>query len=452
MEPQDRQEIVENIQYLIQAGDTAKLKNIIVDSHAADIADLLRELSEEDALEFFKLVDAEMASDVLIELDQVTREHLIDAIGLKRLTSIIDEMDSDDAADVVAELDAKVAQRVLSGIGSDDRAEVEALLRHQEDTAGGIMALEYIAVYDDQTVDDAIQEIRIRAEEIDEIFYVYAVDRGHRLVGVVPIKSLFLRNRRRMIRDVMHTDIISVDVDMDQEQVANIVQKYDLSAVPVVDRHGRLVGRITFDDIVDVMREEATEDMQRMAGITEDVVVQEMSPFRISRSRLPWLIVAFVGQLVAAFVLSKYEGTLAQKAVLIFFIPLIMAMGGNAGIQTSTVIVRSIALEGSAQLNRKSLFWREFRVAMLNAALLGILISGFFYAWQGDFLLGVTIGIALMFVIINSAAFGALIPSMLVKFEIDPAIATGPFITTTNDIIGLIIYLSLAQVYLVYTT
>ncbi|MBU4011148.1 MAG: magnesium transporter, partial [Proteobacteria bacterium] len=381
---------------------------------------------------------------------EVTRQDIVSDLGTERLSAIVDEMDSDDAADIVAELPELLQEQVLANIEPQDRDEVEKLLVHDEDSAGGIMALEYIAVYEDQIVDDAIREIRSRAEEVDEIFYIYAVDRGKRLVGVVPMKSLFLRNPKRVIKDIMHTDVISVGVDMDQQEVANIVRKYNLSAVPVVDRHNRLIGRITIDDIVDVLHEEANEDIHHMAGITYEEISQEKSTFRITKNRLPWLIVAFAGELMAAMVLSRFEASLMEIAALTFFIPVIMAMGGNAGIQSSTTVVRSMALNESGISLRNS-FFREFRVALLNGLSIGIMLVLVIQVWpkiENPLFLGAIIGIAMMIVIINSTLFGTVIPFMLNKFKIDPAIATGPFITTSNDVFGLLIYLSMATFYL----
>ncbi len=451
MEIIDQREIVENFSYLIEEKDEATLRNIVIDTHPADLADILRELDEEKRSYLFGLMDAEKASDVMTELDEVTREEIVNQLNPERLSEIVEEMNSDDAADVLAELPAEVQEEVLSQIEPRERAEVEKLLVHGADTAGGLMALEFIAVYEDETVDDAIREIRHRAPEIDEVFYVYAIDRGGRLVGVVPIKSLFLRNPRRIIKDIMHKDVLSVATDMDQEEVANIVRRYDLSAIPVVDSHNRLVGRITIDDIVDVLQEEANEDIQRMAGISDEEILQESSAFRITKNRLPWLIVAFVGQLIAAFVLSQFETTLGELTVLTFFIPVIMAMGGNAGIQSSTIVVRSIALNEGGATGIWDRFFREFRVALLNGFLIGILLGVVIVLWpnvENPPVLGAIVGLAMMFVIINSALFGALIPFALTKFKFDPAIATGPFITTSNDVLGLLIYLSLATLYL----
>jgi len=450
MDAIDQKEIMENILYLINEQDEPSLKNIIVDTHPADLAIILQDLEEDERNYLFSLMNAETASDVVTELDEVTREEIVSDLQEERLSEIVNEMDSDDAADVVAELPEDLQEKILAKIEPQDRAEVEKLLIHEEDTAGGIMALEYIAVYEDQTVDDAIREIRRRAEEINEVFYIYAVDRGNRLVGVVPIKSLFLRNPRRIIKDIMHTDVISVTVDTDQEEVANLVRKYDLSAMPVVDQHNRLVGRITIDDIVDVLHEEANEDIQRMAGIADEEILQETSTFKISRNRLPWLLISFLGELGSAMVLNRFDATLEEILISAFFIPVIMATGGNAGIQSSTIVVRSLAMHETGTASLWNRVFRELRVAVLNGLIVGSLLFTVIYLWKHNLDFGIVGGIAILLVMINSAVFGAVIPFILSKFKVDPAIATGPFITTANDIFGLLIYLGMTSFYIAF--
>ena len=447
MELQDRKEIVDNIRYLLQEKDVPKLKNILVDTHPADLADIIRDMDDHEQDELFRYLEPETASEVVLEFDDVTREQLIKNIDTGRLSEIVDEMDSDDATDLVATLPDHVAETVLSQIDTQDRVEVEKLLIHEEDTAGGIMALEFVAVFEDQTVDDAIQEIRQKSQEVEQVYHVYAIDRGGRLVGVVPLKKLILSNNKNLIKDVMTTDVISVTVEKDQEYVANMVRKYDLVSVPVVDAFNRLVGRITIDDIVDVLQEEANEDIRRMAGITDEEVLQETSSFRISRSRLPWLVIAFIGELVSAFIMSQFNASLKQIVTLTFFVPVIMAMGGNSGIQASTVVVRSIALDEGGASNRWEMLFREFRVALLNGSIFGVLIFLIIYLWLHQAMFGFIVSFALMFVIVNSVIVGTIVPITLHKLKYDPAIATGPFITTSNDIFGLLIYFSLAAVY-----
>ncbi len=448
MDLQDRREIVDNIQYLVHADELAKLKNIIIDVHPADLADIIREMENEDRGVLFSLLSTETASDVLLELDEVTREHVVQKLEEGRLSRIIDEMDSDDAADVVSELPEELVPKVLSSIDTQDRAEVETLLVHDEESAGGIMALEFVAVYEDEMVDDAIQEIRQKAQEVEHVYNVYAIDRGGRLVGVISLKKLILVQPRTLIRDVMKTDVISVTVEKDQEEVASLVRKYDLVSVPVVDHYNRLVGRITIDDIVDVLQDEANEDLDRMAGFVDEEILQEMSTFRISKNRLPWLIVGFIGELCSALVMKSFDRSIQQTVATAFFIPLMMAMGGNAGIQSSTIVVRSIALAEGGATDRWSRFYRELRVSLLNGIIIGILLFCAVYIWMNEPYFGLVIAVAMLVVIMNAAAVGALVPFVLTKFKYDPAIATGPFITTTNDVVGLAIYLGLVTFYL----
>ena len=449
MELQDRQEITENISYLLRANDVAKIKNIIVDIHPADLADIIRDLEEEDRDRIFKFLEPETASDVIVELDGVSREQIIEELKTDRLSTIIEEMDSDDAADVVSELPEDLAEKVLSKIDVQDRREVEKLLAYEEDTAGRIMALEFVAVYDDETVDDALQEIRQKAQEVENVYNIWAIDRGGRLVGVVPLKALIMNNPRSLIRDIMTTDFFPVSTDMDQEDVAKLVRRYDLVSVPVVDKSNRLVGRITVDDIVDVLHDEANEDIHRMAGIVDEEIPQEMSTLRISRYRLPWLVIAFFGELGSALLMKAHQASLKELMTIAFFIPLIMAMGGNSGIQASTIVVRSLALNEGGLSDRLERIWREIRVAILNGLILSIMtfiIIAFLFREKMQFSL--IISSALVIVMINAAVVGAVVPIILSKFKFDPAIATGPFITTSNDILGVFIYLTMTMLYL----
>ncbi|HNR68772.1 MAG TPA: magnesium transporter [bacterium] len=449
MESQDRKEIVENLSYLIQVRDTAKLKNLIVDIHPADLADILSEMEEQPRNYLFGLLESETASNVMIELDEVTRNELVESMGLDRLSSIVVEMDSDDATDILAELPKETAEQVLFRLDHEERAEVEKLIVHEEDTAGGIMALEFVTVQETDTVDEAIQKIRQKAQEVDEIYTVYVTDQARRLTGVLSLKKLLLSKHNMLIRDIMNRDVISVTAEKDQEDVATIVRRYDLVSVPVVDHANRLVGRITIDDIVDVLQEEANEDLSRMAGIDEDEIPQEMSTFRISRFRLPWLLIAFCGEVVSAFILKSFQASLEQIVATAFFIPLIMAMGGNSGIQASTIVVRSIAVEGSS--DRWTRLWREMKVSLFNGLIMALLVTLMVNVFfTDDPLFGLVIGVSMLIVMVNAAVTGTVVPYVLDKYDYDPAIATGPFITTSNDVFGLLIYLTLTMGYIRY--
>ncbi|MBD3377695.1 magnesium transporter [candidate division KSB1 bacterium] len=449
MELLDRREIIENLKYLVQAQDRPKLKNILIDIHPADIADIIRDMEIDERAFIFNLLDLETRSDVVLELDEVTRDQLIEVLGPEELSQLVDQMDSDDATDVLSDLPEETAKKVLARLDFKDRAEVEKLIVHDEETAGGIMALEFVAVYTHETVDDAIQKIRQKAQEVEEIYNVYAIDEKNQLAGVVPLKRLLLAKHNQLIRDIMNSDVIAVTLEKDQEEVARMFRRYDLVSIPVVDHENRLVGRITIDDIVDVLHEEANEDMHRMAGIADEEIPQEMSTLRISRFRLPWLLVSFVGEIFSAFIMRSFEATINQIVATAFFIPLIMAMGGNTGIQASTIVVRSIALEEGGTTNRWSRLWREIRVAGMNGLIMGILITTMVIIFfTDDPFFGMVVGTSMFFVMLNAAIVGAVVPYVLHRFNFDPAIATGPFITTSNDVLGLFIYLSFTVGYL----
>lgn len=449
MEEVDIQTITEDLEFLASERDGRMVLNILVGNHPADIAKIIQGLSEENQFYVFELLDADTAADVLMEFDDVTRERMVADIEDDRLTALVDKMASDDATDLVAELPKEIADKVLRSIDKVGSAEVKALLRHEEDTAGGIMAMEFVSVLENETVGEAIRKIRTKAEEVNQVYNVYVVDADGVLVGVLPLKKLLLAKGNQKVRDLMNADVISVPTDMDQEEVANFFRRYDLVSMPVINHTGMLVGRITVDDVVDVLKEEASEDMQRMAGITDEEEIRETSAFKISFGRLPWLVVGLVGQLAAAIVLAQFEATLEQIVMATFFIPLMMAMGGNCGIQAATIMVRGIALgelDSTVTLKRLG---KEVQVSMFNAIVCGVLlfaiISGF-----GSPGFGFVLSLALIAVILNASFIGASIPLILRKVGIDPAIATGPLITTFNDIIGLFIYLGLVTAAIQY--
>jgi len=450
MEEVDIKEIVENILYLADAKDEAMIRNIIVGLYPVDLAEIIHHLNEENSNYIFSLLDAETASDVISELDNISRDQIIDDLDEVRLSEIVDEMDSDDATDLVSDLPDEIAQKVLERIDKEDSEEVIELMTHEEDTAGGIMAKEFVAVNLQSTIDQAIQEIRAKSEEVEDIYYVYVVDDNNLLVGVVRLKDLILAKSNTTVSQIMIRDVVSVETTVDQEQVAKIARRYDLVAIPVVDKIGHLVGRITFDDVADVMEEEASEDIQRMAGIADEEEFRETSILRISQVRLPWLLVGFAGQLVCAYILHYFEASLNQIIATAFFIPIIMAMGGNSGIQSSTIMVRGMATGEIGLYDIKKRLFREIFVSMLNGITCGILLFLVVTFWLKQPKFGLILSSVLVFVILNASFIGALIPVVLKKINIDPAIATGPFITTSNDVLGLIIYLGLITIFIPY--
>ncbi len=449
MEEADLKNITDDLDYLASENDTSMILNILVGNHPADIASIIQALPDERGSFVFSLLDADTASDVLVELDDVTTERLVSHLRHERLSEIVDEMDSDDATDLVADLPGDLAEKVLDSIDTEDSDEVKELLKHEEDSAGGIMALEFISVPEDASVDEAVREIRAKADEVDEVYNVYAVDKDGKLVGFVPLKKLLLAKSHQKVSAIMLKDIISVPTGMDQEEVANIFRKYNLVSVPAVDATGVLVGRITIDDIVDVMHEEASEDIQRMAGIAEEEEIRETSIIKISFGRLPWLLVAFGGQLFAAFVLRQFQMSLKEIIAATMFIPLMMAMGGNTGIQAATIIVRGIALGELGHGTTFKRLIREIKVSLFNGTVCSVFLFfavGFFF--ESKF--GLVLSLSLLIVILNASIVGAGIPLILRKLRVDPAIATGPLVTTCNDIIGVSIYLGLVTLSIMY--
>ncbi len=433
------EELLAEIRELISDRATATIANILTDLHAPDIADIIDHIEPDYRLTIFELLDSELASEVLLELDESVREDLLERLSHLRLRSIVDEMDSDDAADVVGELPSDVAERVLDDIDEEDSATLKELLRYPTDSAGGIMATEFVSVREKDTVQQAIRKVRKLAKEIGEFYSVYVVDDSNILKGIIPIKDLVIHNPRRRVHKVMETDFHSVDVLMDQEEVANIMKKYDLISVPVVNSKGEMLGKVTIDDIVDVIHEEAEEDIQKFAGISGMELVSH-GVWDISKRRMPWLALAFLGQLFSAAILSTFHASIEQIIASAFFIPIIMAMAGNAGIQSSAVVIRGLATEEiwEGMLFRRVL--KETGVAMINGLVFALLIFGVGWFWIHDAIFGAVLGLSLLIVIITATVVGAAIPFILTRFHIDPAVATGPFITTSNDAIGLLIY------------
>lgn len=450
MEEKDLKEIMENISYLAEVKDAAMIRNIFVGLHPADQAEILHHLDEEISNYVFSLFDAEAASDVITEMDDVSRDQILDELDESRISEIVDEMDSDDATDLVSDLPEEIALKVLESIDKEDSEEVIELLSHEEDTAGGIMAKEFVSVNQNFSVEQVIQEIRTKSEEVEDLYYVYVIDDSGMLVGILALKDLILATRDTKVIDIMSRDVVSVKTTMDQEEVANIAKRYDLVAIPVIDETDKLVGRITFDDVADVMEEEASEDIQRMAGITEEEEFRETSILRISQVRLPWLLVGFAGQILCAFILSRFEASLQQIIAAAFFIPIIMAMGGNSGIQSSTIMVRGMATGEIGLYDIRKRLYREIYVSLFNGIICGILLFVVITLWFGQPKFGLLLASVLVFVILNASFIGAAIPVLLKRINIDPAIATGPFITTSNDVLGLLIYLGLITVFLPY--
>lgn len=433
-------DILDEIIALVNDKNIGGLNNILADIHPADIADIMKRLPKEDREFVFDILKGEVVSDVLAELDEPVQEKLLKNESPERIVEIIENLDSDDAADIVGDLPDDKRAEVLAEAPLELQEELRELLVYDEETAGGLMALELIALKAHQPVIEAIQEIRKEKDNVEDIYVIYVVDEFDKLVGFVTLKSLVLANPDDILKDIMEEEIIAVNTDQDQEEVAALAKKYDLVSIPVVDKNYRLVGRITIDDIIDVMEDEASEDFNRMAGLSEDSQIEE-SVWKTSFDRLPWLTIGLLGGILAAFILSQFETSLAQVVALSFFIPVIMAMGGNSGIQSSSIVVRGLATGDLTLRDAWPHVRKELGTAVLNGIINGVILGLIVTFWLDSLKLGLAVGIVLVLIIIQAGVFGTIIPFTLKRFGIDPAIATGPFITTINDVLGLGVYL-----------
>ena len=441
-------ENIDLIKGLVENKNNEKVLKIMEDLHPADIAELMDDLSVEEAKFIYLLLDGEKASDVLIEIPDNDRKRFLKVLPPEFIASkFIEYMDSDDAADVVANLDEEVQKEVLNGIGDVEQAgDIVDLLEYEEDSAGGIMAKELVKVNENWTIATCLKEISKQAEEVDEIYYIYVVDDTEKLKGVLSLKKLIINNTNTKISNIYNVDVKMVNTDTRQEVVAEIMDKYDLVAIPVVDDIGRLKGRITFDDVIDFVREEAEKDYQMISGITGDVEPGDKI-WTLLRARFPWLLIGLLGGILGALVLGSQEGALKNVTELAFFIPLIAAMGGNVGVQSSSIVVQSIASGVKNIESTSKRIIKELLIALSTASVFALLIFIYNFISQGNLNLTLSVSISLFIVILFASFFGTLIPLILDRFKIDPALATGPFITTMNDVLGLLIYLMIGKMF-----
>lgn len=441
------EELLVEIRQLIAEKRNSDLRSIMREFHYADVAEIADELNVEEATYLIKLLDSKKTSDILSEMDEDMREAVLNNLSAKEIAGKLQALDTDDAADIVSELPKEIVQKVISEM--EDRVhakDIVDLLRYDEDSAGGLMAKELVKVNENWNVLTCVKEMRAQAENVTRVHSIYVVDDEDRLKGRLSLKDLLTTSTKSPIKDVYIPKVDFVKVDEKSEEVAKIMSKYDLEAIPVVDEIGRLVGRITIDDIVDVIREEADKDYQLAAGISQDVEADD-SIWQLTRARLPWLILGLFGGLGAAAIMGKFEEMIAKHAILFFFTPLIAAMAGNVGVQSSAIIVQGLAnndLKGSIG-NR---LIKEMLLALLNGLILAVLLLAFTWIWKGNLPTALAISISLVAVIIVAGIIGTFIPLFLHQRGIDPAIATGPFITTSNDIFGILLYFCIAKLIL----
>lgn len=437
-------ELIENVQSLIEKQKDPALLELLEEVHYADIAEIIDDLNLEEATYIIKLLDSEKTSDILTEVDDDVREKILENLSAKEIAEEIDELDTDDAADIISELPDERKEAVISELEDREHAkEIVELLRYDEDTAGGLMAKELVWVNENWNVMTCVREMRKQAEEVTRVHSIYVVDDEDTLKGRLSLKDLLTTSTRTPIKDVYIPKVDYVNVHDKADDVAKVMSKYDLEAIPVVDEMKRLVGRITIDDIVDVIREEAEKDYQLAAGITQDVEADD-SIWQLTRARLPWLFLGLVGGIGAAAIMEGFEEMINKYAILFFFTPLIAAMAGNVGVQSSAIIVQGLAnddIKGSVNTR----LWKEMLLALLNGIALATILFFVVWFWKENPIEALAISASLVIVIIVAGIIGTFVPLFLDKRGIDPAIATGPFITTSNDIFGILIYFLIAK-------
>ena len=432
---------------LINENKDSEIKKLFSEIHYADVAEVLEEVSFDEAIYIIKLLDSEKTSEILTELDDDIREIILENLSAKEIAEEVEEMDSDDAADIIGELSEERQERVISALEDDELvADIKELLSYEENSAGALMAKELVKVYETWTVAGCLRRIRAQAKEVTRVHSIYVVDREEKLIGRLSLKDLIVAKNEQKISEIYIDKVDVVNVNEEEEEVAKIMAKYDLEAIPVVDNRNVLLGRITIDDIVDVLKEEADKDYQLAAGLIQDVDSDD-SILELTRARLPWLFLGLIGGIGAFLIMEGFHGVLSKYVALFFFTPLIAAMAGNVGVQSSAIIVQGLAnddVKGSVN----SRLFKEMLLAALNGVILALFLFLFVWAYQGKIDLALAISVSLVVVIIVAGLIGTFVPLFLNKRGIDPAIATGPFITTSNDIFGILIYFWIAKIIL----
>jgi magnesium transporter len=436
--------LLESIKRLLRRGATSHLGNIVNKIHAADLSVVFRSLSLAQQRTLFNMItDVEQKGILFSELDEDTFQDLIEGMEFEAIAEILESMPADDVADIIGRLPEEKSQAILEKMKTAESEEVEELLRYGDDTAGGIMVPDFIALKEDVTAKEAIESLQKEHSDVEMPFYLYVVDEYDKLVGVSSLRQLVVVPPVTPLKEFMSTDVFSVQTDMDQEEVAKIVARYDILAVPVVDDSNRLVGIVTVDDVIDILRKEATEDILKMAGAGGEFV-ETKSIFKSTRIRLPWLFASCVGGIIAFVIIGKFESRIKEFAYLAAFIPVIMGMGGNIGTQSSTIVVRGLA---TGRLNVRDIWSVVFKelsigviLGLVYGALIGI-VAQFRYSLE---LLAVSVALAVISSMSIAALVGSLVPMGFARINIDPAVATGPFVTTAIDIISVFFYFVIA--------
>lgn len=433
-------EFRDRFQQALDERDSGFIRECLADVNPADITSLLYEFNGEESKYVFELLPLEVRSKIINDLDADTRKSfLITNYEASEITAIINYLDSDDAADILNELPIKTSEEIIAQLDPELKSQVIDLLRYDENVAGGLMAKELIKAKDYWTVVQCVDEIRKQAEHVTKFYAVYVVDDQDKLLGRVSLQQLILSDSKTMVKDICEGDIVSVETYMEDREVAEIMSKYDLESVPVVNVQGHLVGRITIDDVVDVITEQAEEERQIMSGISEDIE-EDDSVWRNTRARLPWLLIGILGGMISARFMGFFEGEIAKITAIAFFIPLIQATGGNVGIQSSSLVVQSLVNPGFVDERLGKRLLKVFSVALLNGFFLALIVYGITLLTFGNDSLNLIVSLALFFVVMFASFVGTVTPLILNRFGFNPALASGPFITTINDLLGLGVY------------
>ncbi|MFC1567444.1 magnesium transporter [Thermodesulfobacteriota bacterium] len=437
--------LLDSIKRLLRRDATVHLRNIVNKTHGADLSVVFRSLSLFQQLKLYAMIeDIEHKGILLRELDEDDFLALIEGIELEKLVEVLDDMPTDDVADLIARMPKQKSDAILEMMEKEGSEEVEGLLHYDDDTAGGIMVPDFIALREETTAGEAIKSLQKEHMDVEMPFYLYAVDEYGNLVGVSSLRQLVVVPPETPLKDFMTTDVFSVQTSMDQEEVAKIVARYDILAVPVVDETNRLVGIVTVDDVIDIIREEATEDILKMAGVSGEEFVETQSIARSTRIRLPWLFASCVGGIIAFFIINHFEGSLKKLAYLAAFIPVIMGMGGNIGTQTSTIVVRGLATGRLNISDTWSVVLKELAIGFILGSIYGLLIGVVAHFQYSLLMVAVSVGIAVISSMSIAALVGSIVPMGFARINIDPAVATGPFVTTAIDIVSVYLYFQIA--------
>lgn len=440
-------EYIENLKGLIENKDSALLQELISKLHPADIAEICSELDIEEARFLYRQLDNEKAADALTEMDEDMRNELLEELPSEAIAKrFVNYMDSDDAVEIIRDLDEEKQEEVLQHIKDIEQAgDIVDLLQYDEDTAGGLMGTEMVVVNENWSMPECLKEMRRQAEELDEIYYIYVVDDDERLLGLFPLTKMVTSPSVSKVKHVMNTDVVCVDVDTPKEEIAPLIEKYNLVAIPVVDKINRLVGQITVDDVMDEVREQAEHDQQLTAGLTQDVESDDSVLYQ-TRARLPWLIIGMLGGICSSMLLGCFERTLGDHPEMALFIPLLAGMGGNVGVQSSAIAVQGLA---NNSLDTSHIFHhilKESVVALINATILSLLVYVYnIFMHDATDIVTLAVPLSLFVVIMFASAFGALIPLVLDRMDINPAVATGPFIQIINDLSGMTFYMLISM-------